>query len=122
MTGEITLRGRVLPIGGLKDKVLAAHRAGVQKVIFPAENKKDLKEIPKKVLKVMEMLPVDHVDEVLRLALAVPEPEKFLPGPSASVDWRAQPAGSTGATAAGTAPATAATAQPAAGETPPATH
>jgi ATP-dependent Lon protease len=91
MTGEITLRGRVLPIGGLKEKVLAAHRSDVFKVIIPAENKKDLKDIPKRVLKVMDIVAVEHVDEVLRHALVLEDPAKFLPGPSASVDWRQTP-------------------------------
>jgi len=91
MTGEITLRGRVLPIGGLKEKVLAAHRSDVFKVIIPAENKKDLKDIPKRVLKVMDIVAVEHVDEVLRHALALEDPAKFLPGPSLSVDWRTTP-------------------------------
>jgi ATP-dependent Lon protease len=91
MTGEITLRGRVLPIGGLKEKVLAAHRSDVFKVIIPAENKKDLKDIPKRVLKVMDIVAVEHVDDVLRHALALEDAAKFLPGPSASVDWRQTP-------------------------------
>ena len=69
MTGEITLRGRVLAIGGLKEKVLAARRAGITHVIFPAANEKDLAELPKYVRKVMTFHPVRHVDEVLDLAL-----------------------------------------------------
>jgi ATP-dependent Lon protease len=69
MTGEITLRGRVLPIGGLKEKVLAARRAGVTHVIFPEGNRKDLDEIPAYVRKKMTFHPVRHVDEVLELAL-----------------------------------------------------
>jgi ATP-dependent Lon protease len=91
MTGEITLRGRVLPIGGLKDKILAAHRADIFTVIIPKENRKDLKDIPKQVLKVMKIHAVDHVDEVLRLALALPDPERFLAEPSVPVDWRSEP-------------------------------
>jgi ATP-dependent Lon protease len=70
MTGEITLRGRVLPIGGLKEKLLAAHRGGVKKVIIPRENEKDLHEIPKNVLEKLTVVPVDHVDSVLFHALA----------------------------------------------------
>jgi ATP-dependent Lon protease len=71
MTGEITLRGRVLPIGGLKEKILAAHRSDIHTVLIPRENRKDLKEIPKRVLKVMRVIMVEHMDEVLRHALAV---------------------------------------------------
>lgn len=70
MTGEITLRGRVLPIGGLKEKLLAAHRGGVKKVIIPRENVKDLHEIPKNVLEKITVVGVDHVDSVLFHALA----------------------------------------------------
>ncbi|MBM3382890.1 MAG: endopeptidase La [Betaproteobacteria bacterium] len=70
MTGEITLRGRVLPIGGLKEKLLAAHRGGVKKVIIPRENEKDLHEIPKNVLEKLTVVAVDHVDTVLFHALA----------------------------------------------------
>jgi ATP-dependent Lon protease len=70
MTGEITLRGRVLPIGGLKEKLLAAHRGGVKKVIIPKENEKDLHEIPKNVLEQLTVVGVDHVDTVLFHALA----------------------------------------------------
>jgi ATP-dependent Lon protease len=91
MTGEITLRGRVLPIGGLKDKILAAHRSDIFTVVIPKENKKDLKDIPKRVLKVMKIHAVDHMDEVLRVALAHVDPDKFLPGPSEAVDWRTEP-------------------------------
>ena len=72
MTGEITLRGLVLPIGGLKEKLLAAHRAGIKKVIIPMENKKDLIEVPKTVLENMEIVPVKNVDEVLKVALTKP--------------------------------------------------
>src|SRR5258708_23202938 len=88
MTGEITLRGRVLPIGGLKDKVLAAHRADIFTVIIPKENRKDLKDIPKKVLRVMKIIAVDHMDEVPRAALRIENPETFLREPSRAVDWR----------------------------------
>ncbi len=72
MTGEITLRGLVLPIGGLKEKLLAAHRAGIKKVLIPIENKKDLVEVPKTILKSMEIIPVKNVDEVLKVALTRP--------------------------------------------------
>jgi ATP-dependent Lon protease len=69
MTGEITLRGVVLPIGGLKEKLLAAHRAGIKKVLIPFENKKDLIEIPEVIKKNIEIIPVKNVDEVLKHAL-----------------------------------------------------
>ena len=72
MTGEITLRGLVLPIGGLKEKLLAAHRAGIKKVLIPMENKKDLIEVPKTVLDSVEIIPVKNVDEVLKVALIKP--------------------------------------------------
>ena len=69
MTGEVTLRGNVLPIGGLKEKLLAAHRARIPKVLIPEDNKKDLTEIPKDILKDLEVLPVKNVDQVLKIAL-----------------------------------------------------
>jgi ATP-dependent Lon protease len=73
MTGEITLRGKVLPIGGVKEKLLAAHRIGVATAILPRENEKDLADVPKNVLEGMQVQLVDHVDEVLRIALLPPE-------------------------------------------------
>jgi ATP-dependent Lon protease len=88
MTGEITLRGRVLPIGGLKEKVLAAHRGGIRKVLLPKENEKDIREIPRRVRDRMHLVLVEHMDEVLRESLAIPNPDDFfsrlprLPAPS----------------------------------------
>ncbi|MDJ0766048.1 MAG: endopeptidase La [Myxococcota bacterium] len=80
MTGEITLRGRVLPIGGLKEKILAAHRGRVRTVILPKENRKDIHEIPSRVLKNMTLILVDHMDSVLSSALTKSEmAEKFEP-------------------------------------------
>ncbi|MDP5291015.1 endopeptidase La [Oceanimonas sp. CHS3-5] len=76
MTGEITLRGEVLPIGGLKEKLLAAHRGGIKRVVIPAENERDLEEIPDNVKGDLEIHPVRWVDEVLELALEQP-PEGF---------------------------------------------
>jgi ATP-dependent Lon protease len=72
MTGEVTLRGRVLPIGGLKEKLLAALRGGIEKVLIPAENEKDLAEIPATIRDNLEIVTVSHVDEVLGHALATP--------------------------------------------------
>ena len=69
MTGEITLRGRVLPIGGLKEKLLAALRGGITTVLIPEENEKDLVEIPANIIKSLKIIPVSHVDEVLAVAL-----------------------------------------------------
>jgi ATP-dependent Lon protease len=69
MTGEITLRGRVLPVGGIKEKVLAAHRAGIKKIIMPAENKRDMDDIPVNVKRSLEFMLAEHMDEVLSVAL-----------------------------------------------------
>jgi ATP-dependent Lon protease len=82
MTGEITLRGKVLPVGGIKDKALAAFRAGITEMILPKENEKDLEEIPAEVRDVIEIHMVESMDEVLRLALdaeipALPESKEF---------------------------------------------
>jgi ATP-dependent Lon protease len=75
MTGEVTLRGRVLPIGGLKEKLLAALRSGIKTVLIPHENTRDLKEIPDNVTKGMEIIPVSHMGEVIKHALVrQPEP------------------------------------------------
>jgi ATP-dependent Lon protease len=75
MTGEVTLRGRVLPIGGLKEKLLAALRAGLKTVIIPADNEKDLAEIPENVKAGLTIVPVKNVEEVLKVALTrAPEP------------------------------------------------
>ncbi len=77
MTGEISLRGRVLPIGGLREKLLAARRSGIKKVIMPADNEKDLREVPDEVLRDLELVFVEHVDEVLPQALAATPEEIF---------------------------------------------
>jgi ATP-dependent Lon protease len=92
MTGEITLRGKVLPIGGLKEKLLAAHRGGIDMVIIPEENEKDLADIPKVILKKLDIHPVATIDEVLDLALTeapVPLPAAIEPkkdGPAEGPD------------------------------------
>ena len=72
MTGEITLRGKVLPIGGLKEKILAAHRSGLKTIIVPRENEKDLADIPKNVLDALTVHMVESMDEVLKIALVEP--------------------------------------------------
>jgi ATP-dependent Lon protease len=77
MTGEITLRGRVLPIGGLKEKVLAAHRGGIKTVLLPKKNQKDVDEIPQQVRKNVTLIQVEHMDEVLKQALVLPDPDAF---------------------------------------------
>jgi ATP-dependent Lon protease len=76
MTGEITLRGRVLPIGGVREKILAAHRAGLNTVILPERNKKDLVDVPRKVLGDLKIILVTHMDQVLDVALYPPTGEK----------------------------------------------
>ncbi len=78
MTGEITLRGRVLPIGGLKEKLIAAHRGGVDTVIVPKENEKDLKDLPAIIKKNLRIITAEHMDEVLKYALCVENPDHFL--------------------------------------------
>ncbi len=96
MTGEITLRGQVLPIGGLKEKLLAAHRGGIKTVIIPDENSRDLKEIPENIKADLDIKPVKWIDEVLQIALeAVPKPisdDEFLSkleGGGSTVDEKA---------------------------------
>jgi len=76
MTGEITLRGRILGIGGLREKVLAAHRAGLKTVVLPKQNEKDLQDIPRRVRKDLEFIFVDRMDEVLPIALMPPPPAR----------------------------------------------
>jgi ATP-dependent Lon protease len=73
MTGEITLRGRVLPVGGVREKVLAAHRAGIKTVVLPRKNLKDLVDVPKRAKVDLNIVPVEHLDEVLEVALCPPE-------------------------------------------------
>ena len=84
MTGEITLRGEVLPIGGLKEKLLAAHRGGIKTVIIPKDNEKDLADIPSEVLEKLKVKPAQWIDDVLMTALTsapVPLLQDNLPGP-----------------------------------------
>jgi ATP-dependent Lon protease len=91
MTGEITLRGTVLPIGGLKEKTLAAHRAGIKKVLIPAENEKDIEEIPATVLKTVELELVPHMDDVLKKALVMNDPESLFKLPPETVEPKEEP-------------------------------
>jgi ATP-dependent Lon protease len=86
MTGEITLRGRVLTIGGIKEKILAAHRGGIKKVIVPKENEKDLKDIPSTVIKQIEIVLVEHMDEVLNHALILDEGDTLFKGDDISFE------------------------------------
>jgi ATP-dependent Lon protease len=88
MTGEITLRGRVMPIGGLKEKLLAAHRGGIKTVVMPKENRKDLREVPRRVLRALRLVLVEHVDDVLREALIVPDPDAVFGPPRATLEYR----------------------------------
>ena len=104
MTGEVTLRGRVLAIGGLKEKLLAALRGGIKTVLIPEENRKDLAEIPANILANLEILPVSHIDEVLARALVAPlEPIEWTEADELAATPGAQvlpaPAAATGATA-----------------------
>ena len=86
MTGEITLRGKVLPIGGVKEKVLAAHRAGIKNIILPKDNEKDLADIPKNVLDTLNVYMVQTMDEVLKIALAEPLAGRLPAAPAEPVD------------------------------------
>ena len=96
MTGELTLRGRLLPVGGLKEKILAAHRGGIKKVVIPKENEKDLRDIPAIVAKQIEIVFAEHMDEVLPHALILGEGdtlfrESDIPFEIASKDIDQQP-------------------------------
>ncbi|MCS6898841.1 MAG: endopeptidase La [Myxococcales bacterium] len=87
MTGEITLRGRVLEIGGLKEKLLAAHRAGIPTVLIPADNRKDLREIPRRVFRTMRIVCVDHVDDVLCEALVLDSADVHLRPTGTAIEY-----------------------------------
>jgi ATP-dependent Lon protease len=88
MTGEITLRGRVMPIGGVKEKLLAAHRSGITTVVIPKENRKDLREVPRRVLKSTRIVLVEHMDDVLREALCLPATAALLAIPRERWEYR----------------------------------
>ena len=79
MTGEITLSGAVLPVGGIKEKVLAAHRAGIKKIILPKENERDLEDVPEDARNELQFVPVETVEEVLREALDIDLPRPVVP-------------------------------------------
>jgi ATP-dependent Lon protease len=93
MTGEITLRGRILPIGGLKEKVLAAHRGGIKTILIPEENEKDIEEIPSTILKTVNLILVSHMDDVLKKALILADPEKLFKNKPESVETKEEPTG-----------------------------
>jgi len=88
MTGEITLRGRVMPIGGLKEKLLAAHRNRITTVLIPHENRKDLKELPRRVLRALRIVLVTHMDDVLREAMQFPDPDSLFGPRKPLVEFR----------------------------------
>ena len=95
MTGEITLRGHVLPVGGIREKVLSAHRSGLKTVILPKRNAKDLVDVPKRARSELQMVFVDHIDQVLEVALCPPKPggvhERRLPKKSKLVEETSVP-------------------------------
>jgi ATP-dependent Lon protease len=88
MTGEITLRGRVMPIGGVKEKLLAAERGGMTTVLLPKANRKDLRDIPRRVLKSLRVILVDHMDDVLRHALMLDDPTRYFGEPRLILEYR----------------------------------
>src|SRR5712691_5403139 len=91
MTGEVTLRGHVLPIGGLKEKVLAAHRGGIKKVLIPVENEKDIRDIPSIILKSIQIELVEHMDQVLRKALLLEDPDSYPKKPAGPAGQQVTP-------------------------------
>ena len=91
MTGEVTLRGRVLPVGGIKMKVLAGHRAGIKTVILPKRNERDLDELPEDVRSEMTFVPVEQIDEAIKVALPIEEEQKKPPMPVPNKDNLRQP-------------------------------
>jgi ATP-dependent Lon protease len=88
MTGEVTLRGRVLPIGGVKEKLLAAERGGMTTVLLPKANRKDLRDLPRRVLKSLRVILVDHMDDVLRHALVLDDPTRYFGEPRLILEYR----------------------------------
>jgi ATP-dependent Lon protease len=98
MTGEITLRGRILPVGGIREKVLAAHRSGLRTIILPTRNQKDLIDVPKRARSELKLIPVEHMDQVLEIALAgAPKvskarPKRSMTSTKSTADGPAKPA------------------------------
>src|SRR5690606_32936389 len=92
MTGEITLRGRVLPVGGIKEKVLAAHRAGIKRVVLPERNQADLEEVPEEIREELEFVFAQKMDDVLLHALSEPEQLKLEPSAKPEKTAAAPPA------------------------------
>ncbi len=88
MTGELTLRGRVMPIGGLKEKLLAAHRGDIKTVLVPKDNRKDLREVPRRVLKALRVVLIDHMDDVLREALVLDDAERLFGERKLKMEYR----------------------------------
>jgi ATP-dependent Lon protease len=88
MTGEITLRGRVMPIGGVKEKLLAAQRGGMNTVIIPKDNRKDLRDVPQRILRSLRVILVDHMDDVLRHALVLDNPSKYFGERRLTLEYR----------------------------------
>ncbi|HEY6227101.1 MAG TPA: S16 family serine protease, partial [Verrucomicrobiae bacterium] len=91
MTGEITLRGRILPIGGVKEKLLAAHRFGIDTIIMPKDNEKDLPEVPEEVRNVLNINLVETIDEVIALALEEPTTEVITDESKTPPIWTTEP-------------------------------
>ncbi len=91
MTGEITLRGRVLPIGGLKEKIIAAHRGGIKKILIPTENEKDLKDVPKTISNALEIVTVEHMDEVLTHTLILDNGDTLFKNVDIPFDVKTEP-------------------------------
>ena len=91
MTGEITLRGRVLPIGGLKEKIIAAHRGGIKKILIPDENEKDLKDVPKTITNQLEIVTVEHMDEVLTHAMILDDGDTLFKSVDIPFDMNTDP-------------------------------
>jgi len=91
MTGEVTLRGRVLPVGGIKMKVLAGHRAGMSTIILPKRNERDLEDLPDDVRNALTFVPVEQIDEAMKVVFLTEEPKKKPPIPVSKKEQIRQP-------------------------------